>query len=109
MFDDLTLLYTSCSDDEVVRMSDKKVAFMQEEIAVTRAGGDVIALMEWNQTAWTLEAASEGDIVKRFSVSNGGEVGKNGFEQIVITCNENTTGTSFTSPPPMVVIVLSLP
>lgn len=60
----VTLLYTSCSDDEVVRMSDKKVAFMQEEIAVTRAGGDVIALMEWNQTAWTLEAASEGDIVK---------------------------------------------
>ena len=89
----VTLLYTSCSDDEVVRMSDKKVAFMQEEIAVTRAGGDVIALMEWNQTAWTLEAASEGDIVKRFSVSNGGEVGKNGFGQIVITCNENTTGT----------------
>ena len=26
-------------------------------------------------------------------MSNGGEVGKNGFEQIVITCNENTTGT----------------
>ena len=37
----VTLLYTSCSDDEVVRMSDRKVAFMQEEIAVTRAGGDV--------------------------------------------------------------------
>lgn len=89
----VTLLYTSCSDDEVVRMSDKKVAFMQEEIAVTRAGGDVIALMEWNQTAWTLEAASEGGIVKNFSVSNGGEAGKNGFEQVVITCNENTTGT----------------
>lgn len=33
----VTLLYTSCSDDEVVRMSDKKVAFMQEEIAVTRS------------------------------------------------------------------------
>ena len=89
----VTLFYTSCSDDEVVRMSDKKVAFMQEEIAVTRAGGDVIALMEWNQTAWTLEAANEGGIVKSFSVSSGGEVGKNGFEQIVITCNENTTGT----------------
>ncbi len=44
-FDDLArdIAHILVPDDEVVRMSDKKVAFMQEEIAVTRAGGDVIA------------------------------------------------------------------
>lgn len=90
----ITLLYTSCSDAETVQTSGKKVLFIQDEIAVAPIGGDVIALIEWNQTTWKLEATGEGDIVKSFSMSSGGEVGKHGFEQVVITCSENKTGVA---------------
>lgn len=75
----IALLYISCSDENTVRMSDRKVHFLRDKISVDPTGGNVIALIEWNYTTWKLETTESGNIVKSFSISRGGEVDKCGF------------------------------
>ena len=90
----LVVLVGACSDDDDAKQAAAPYAnFLRTEVTVAQNKGEVITMIEWGGTQWSIEPETTADsFITAVSLTQGGnEAQAQAYERITIAYDENTT------------------